>query len=261
MTLLRHELRQGRTALLIWTATIGGLLMACVLLFPEMGGEMNEMGEMFSSMGAFTAAFGMDKLNFGSFSGYYAIECGNVLGLGGALFSAMTAALALSKEEREGTAEFLLTHPVSRTQVVSAKLGGVLLQVLLLNGIIFLLAVGSTWFIGEDIPWRELGLLHLAYLLLQVELAGLCFGLSAFLGRSSQGAGLGVAIGAYFLSLLANISEGARWLRWVTPFSYASGADIMAEGTLEIPLVLLGLGYGLLGIVFAYVWYQRKDIR
>lgn len=79
MTLLRHELRQGRTALLIWTAAIGGLLMACVLLFPEMGGEMNEMGEMFSSMGAFTAAFGMDKLNFGSFSGYYAIECGNVL--------------------------------------------------------------------------------------------------------------------------------------------------------------------------------------
>ena len=36
MTLVRHELKQGRTAFLIWTAAIGGLLAVCVFLFPEM---------------------------------------------------------------------------------------------------------------------------------------------------------------------------------------------------------------------------------
>lgn len=261
MTLLRHELRRGRAALLIWTASVGGLLAVCIFLFPEMRGEMDQVGEMFSSMGAFTAAFGMDKLNFGAFPGYYAIECGNILGLGGALFAAMTGASALAGEEKEGTAEFLLTHPVSRGRVVMEKLAGVLLQVLALNAVIYLLAVGSTLCIGEEVPWKELTLLHLSYLLLQIELAGICFGLSAAVRRGSQGLGLGSAAGAYFLSLIANISESARWLRYVTPFAYASGVDIMNEGKLELPLVVLGMAYGLLGVAFAWFWYRKKDIR
>lgn len=260
MTLLRHELRQGRTALLIWTAAVGGLLAVCIFLFPEMKGEMDQVGEMFSSMGAFTAAFGMDRMNFGSFPGYYAIECGNILGLGGALFAAMTGASSLAKEEKDGTAEFLLTHPVSRGRVTMEKLAGVLLQVFALNAVIYLLAIISTCMIGEAVPWKELSLLHLAYLLLQVELAGICFGLSVAVRRGSQGAGLGIAAGTYFLSLIANISESARWLRYVTPFAYASGADIMTDGALELPLVALGLGYGLLGVVFAWAWYGKKDI-
>ena len=45
------------------------------------------MNEMFSSMGAFSSAFGMDRLNFGTLIGFYATECGNILGLGGAFFA------------------------------------------------------------------------------------------------------------------------------------------------------------------------------
>lgn len=261
MTLIRHELRRGRMSLLIWTAAVGFLLTVCVFLFPEMRGEMGEVGDLFASMGSFTAAFGMDRLDFGAFSGYYAVECGNILGLGGALFAAMTAASALAKEEGEGTAEFLLTHPVSRAQVVTGKLAALLVQVAFLNLAVFLLAVASTAAIGEAVPWRELGLLHLAHLLLQLELTGVCLGLSALLGRGSQGAGLGVAAGAYFLNLIANISEGARWLRWITPFAYTEGADIFADMALDGPLAAVGLAYAVAGAAFACLWYSRKDIR
>ena len=114
MTLVRHELKQGRTAFIIWTAAIGFLLAVCVFLFPEMKGQMEDVSDMFSSMGSFTAAFGMDRLNFGTLIGFYAIECGNVLGLGGAFYASLCAVGILCKEEKERTAEFLLTHPVSR---------------------------------------------------------------------------------------------------------------------------------------------------
>ena len=89
MTIALHELRRGRIPFIIWTAAVSFLLAVSVLVYPEMKGEMDELGDMFSSMGAFTSAFGMDKLNFGTLTGYYAIECGNVLGLGGAFFAAM----------------------------------------------------------------------------------------------------------------------------------------------------------------------------
>lgn len=260
MTLLRHELRQSRISLTVWTVAIGVLMTACIVLFPEMEGEMEQVGDMFASMGAFTAAFGMDRLNFGTFSGYYAIECGNILGLGGAMFAAMTAAAALSKEEKDGTAEFLLTHPAKRGEMVTEKLAAVLLQVVILNAVILMFSLLSTLFIGEEIPWNEFANLHLAYFFLQIELVGLCFGLSAFLRRGSLGAGLGIVVGAYFLDLIANITEKAGWLHYVTPFGYTSGADILNEG-LDWPLIGLGMCWAAVGIALAYGWYLRKDIR
>lgn len=259
MTLCRHELRQGRLSLVIWSLAIGGLMAVCIFLFPEMEGEMDQMGEMFSSMGAFTAAFGMDRLDFGTFSGFYAIECGNILGLGGAMFAAMTASAALAKEEKEGTAEFLLTHPASRARVVTEKLLAVLVQILALNLAVLVISALSSVAIGEEIPWKELGELHLAYLFLQIELMGICFGLSAILRRGSMGAGLGIAAGAYFLDLIANLAEKAEWLHYVTPFGYTSGGDILSEG-LNWPLIGLGVLYAVISVALAYGWYIRKDI-
>lgn len=50
-------------------------------------------------------------------------------------------------------------------------------------------STGSMAAAGEDIPWKELHLLHLAYYILQAELAGICFSISAFFRKGSAGAG------------------------------------------------------------------------
>ena len=261
MTILKHELRQGKLPFLIWTGSIGFLLAVCVFLFPEMKGEMDEVSEMFASMGSFTAAFGMDRLNFGTLVGYYAIECGNILGLGGAFYAALCAVGILSKEEKDRTAEFLLTHPVSRVRIITEKLLAVLLQIAAMNLILYALSLGSMAAVGEEIPWKELNLLHLAYFLLQVELAGLCFGISAFLRKGSAGVGLGIAAMMYFLNLIANIAEAAEFLKYITPFGYCDGADIVTSGRLDGTMAAIGAVIGMGGILAAYLKYARKDIR
>lgn len=260
MTLLRHELKQGRNSLIIWTAAIGFLLAVCVFLFPEMKGEMNEVSKMFSSMGGFTEAFGMDQVDFGTLPGFYAVECGNILGLGGAFFAALCGISALAKEEKEHTAEFLLTHPVGRMRILTEKLLAVLAELILLNGVIFLLAVASIGAIKEPIPWKAVLLLHLAYFLLQVEVAAICFGISAFIRRGSLGVGLGIVAVFYFLNIIANISRNAEFLKYITPFGYAEGSDIVANVNLDTKLVLIGMVFGALGIIVAYWKYNRKDI-
>lgn len=261
MTLVRHELKQGRTAFLIWTAAVGGLLAVCVFLFPEMKGEMEGVSDIFSSMGSFTAAFGMDRLNFGTLTGFYAVECGNVLGLGGAFFASLCAVGILSKEEKERTAEFLLAHPVSRRQIITEKLAAVLVQVTAMNLIIYAVSLGSIAAVGETVPWKEINLLHLAYYLLQLELAGICFGISAFMRKGTVGTGLGIAAVMYFLNLIANIAEPAEFLKYITPFGFCEGADIVADGSLDGRLVAIGMAVGLIGVIAAYVKYSRKDIR
>ena len=260
MTLLKHELKQGAKTLAIWTAAIGFLVAICLFLFPEMKGEMDGVSDMFASMGSFTAAFGMDRLNFGTLIGFYAVECGNILGLGGAFFASLIAVSALAKEEKERTAEFLLSHPVSRVSVISSKLAALVIQIVVMNAVIFALSAACIAAIGEEPAWKEICLLHLAYFLLQLELAGICFGISAFLRRGSLGIGLGIAAMMYFLNIIANISEKAEFLKLITPFGYAEGADIVSNGSLDGKLVLIGMAFALVGVAAAYWWYSRKDI-
>lgn len=260
MTLIKHELRRGKTSFFIWTSSIGFLLATCIFLFPEMKGQMEGVNDMFASMGSFTEAFGMDRLNFGTLTGFYAVECGNVLGLGGAFFASLCAVGILSKEEKEKTAEFLLTHPVSRKRIITEKLIAVLIQVTAMNIIIYALAVGSIAAIGEEIPLKEISLLHLAYYLLQLELACICFGISAFLHKGSVGVGLGVAVMMYFLNIIANITDVAEFLKYITPFGYCEGADIISKGSLDLTLIIIGTVIGIIGIIIAFLKYTKKDI-
>ena len=261
MTLVQHELKQSRISLIVWTLSIASLLAVCVFLYPSMKNEMDAVSEMFSSMGSFTAAFGMDKVSFGTLTGFYVVECGNIVGLGGAFFAALCGISVLAKEEKEHTAEFLMTHPVSRWRVVTDKLIAVIFQLVILNVAVYLTAVVSIALIGEDIPWKELNLLHLAYFFLQVETATVCFGISAFLRRSGMGIGLGIAMLFYFLNLVANITEEADFLKYITPFGYAEGADIVNSLSINGEMLAVGVAFTVAGIVISYVKYCKKDLR
>ena len=261
MTLILHELKQAWKSLLIWTLSIGAFIVICLFMFPEMKSQMDGISSIFSSMGAFTAAFGLDTLNFGTLNGFYGIECGNILGIGGALFAALAGIGALANEEKNGTAEFLLTHPMNRSEVVTAKLISVLIQIVILNVTVWLLAVGSIALIGEPVPWKEITLLHTAFFLLQIELACVCFGISALLWRGGLGIGLGLAIALYFMNIIANLSKQAEALKYITPFGYADGAEIIGSGSLDGTKLLIGLAFAAAGVLLAYVKYCKKDIR
>lgn len=196
-------------------------MAVCIFLFPEMKSQMEDVNKIFASMGSFTAAFGMDRLNFGTLTGFYSIECGNILGLGGAFFAALTASSILSKEEKDRTAEFLLTHPVSRFRIVTEKLFAVLIQLIIMNSFILLLSLSS------------------------IAIAG---------------AALGLAAAMYFLNLIANITEAAEFLRYLTPFAYCEGADIIEKCALNPAYLIPGIIYAVLEIGAAYLKYCKKDI-
>lgn len=260
MTLLKHELKQNRISLLIWTSAITFMLAICIFIYPEMKGEMESISDVFADMGSFSEAFGMDQLNFGTLLGYYSIECGNTFGMGGAFFAALCGAGILAKEEKDRTAEFLLTHPVNRVKIITQKLLAVFAQILILNVVVYTVSIFSMVAVGETIPWKEVNLLHIANFLLQIEIAGICFGISAFLKRGSLGIGLGIAVMMYFLNLISNITESAEFLKYFTPFAYTDGASIVANVELDVKFIAIGMVYAVIGIGIAYRKYTKKDI-
>ena len=103
--------------------------------------------------------------------------------------------------------------------------------------------------------------MHLSFFLLQIEITAICFGISACIWRGGMGIGLGLAIALYFLNIIANLSAKAEILKWITPFGYTDGADIITRGTLQGGRVLVGMLLAAGGIALAYGRYCTKDIR
>ena len=260
MTLFFHELKRGRLSLAIWSAAIAFMLGVCVIIYPEMSSQMGEISEMFADMGSFSAAFGMDEINFGEFMGYFGIECGNVLGLGGAFFAAILGISALAKEEKDKTAEFLLSSPISRNKIITEKLLAVVSQIVILNVAVVAVVVAAMLAIGESANLGTIALLFLAYFLMQIQIAAITFGVSAFIKRGGLGIGFGIAIGFYFLNIVANLTEELEWLKWITPFGYADGAAIVSDESLNLGYLSVGLALSALGIIAAYLKYNKKDI-
>lgn len=260
MTIFKHELRQGRSTLIIWTAAISFMLGVCIVIYPEMSTQMGDISAMFADMGSFSQAFGMDRINFGEFLGFFGVECGNVLGLGGAFFAALLGISALAKEEKEHTAEFLLTHPVSRTRVITEKLCAVIAQIVILNLAVIAVTALSVLIIGEEADIKTLAMLFSAFFLMQLEVAAVTFGISAFLRRGSLGIGLGLAAVFYFMNIVANLIDETKFLKYITPFGYTESADIIADGALNGGYLAVGMALAAIGVILAFWKYGRKDI-
>lgn len=260
MTLVLHELRRNKIFLAVWTGVISFMLGVCVMIYPEMSSQMGEMTDMFANMGSFTDAFGMDKLNFGEFMGYFGIECGNVLGLGGGFFAALVGTFALAKEEKDRTAEFLLTHPISRRRVVLEKLISVFLQIIIMN--ISVVAVTSLCIlaVGEEVSVGKMALIFLAYFIMQLEVGAITFAISAFIRNGGLGIGLGLAFGFYFINIFSNLMDELEFLKFLTPYGYTDVGYIVNEYSLDLKYLLVGLMLSLLAVFVAFYKYEKKDI-
>lgn len=259
-TIYKHEMKLLWKTFWIWTLAVGGMCFVCILLFNSMKGEMEGMADSFSQMGAFADAFGMSQLSIATLEGFYATEVGTVHSLGAAMFAAIISMIMLSKEEDGHTSEFLFTLPVSRAKVITSKLSAVITNVILFNVIcVGVYALGIV-LLDEDIDFDRFLLYHGMQLLMHLEIAGICFGLSAFMKKNKLGLGLGIVMLFYAYDLMARVIPDLKDYKLFSPFSYANAADVFSTGEVEIPALILGMGVMIVCVIAAYVRYGKRDL-
>lgn len=260
MIICRHEIKRGIRSILLWSLVIGGMNVLCLLLYPELKDEAKGLEDMMKNLGSFTAAFGMDRLAYGEVMGFYGIYAGAMLGIGGMFYAAILGSGMLAKEEREKTAEFLMTHPIKRSRIYMEKLAAMMIQLFLMNGIVVALSLLGFSMIGETPEWKEFWLFHGAQGVMQTEIVCICYGVSSFLRKGDTSVGIGIASLFYFLGVYANITEKAEAVKYITPYAYADAAEIISTASLNGKLMLLGMVYALTGLLIGFYWYQKKDI-
>ena len=113
--------------------------------------------------------------------------------------------------------------------------------------------------LGEGIPGKELLLYHAMQLLLGLELAGICFAVSAFSRQNRLGLGLGMVLLFYAYDLVSRVDPKLEKFSVISPFAYANASRILGTGEIAAKGVLLGAGVLVLALGTAYVKYTGKD--
>jgi ABC-2 type transport system permease protein len=264
MNIIRFEFRRNLRSFLIWTAAI---LAFCVWMlsvyessFSGLGAGINKFVQYFPE--SMKKAFGIDRLDITTITGYFGMEVHLFIILFGSMYSALQSSGLLSKEESEKTVEFLLSRPITRTSVVTQKLAVYVIYVTLFSVITWSVSYAamlrSTSSFDKAAFWMLGGMTYLAIL----AIASLGFLGSVFVTRhrTVYSAALGLVLGLYALQIVADISERTSFLRYITPFKWASAADILPRGSVDPVYVVLAAGVILGSVAGAYRVYSKKDI-
>jgi ABC-2 type transport system permease protein len=261
--IFKFEFRLRLKSVLTWSLAIAAILFFFYSIytgFADQAALMNQMLQKFPP--ALLEAFGLTQVDLSSVLGFYsltvlfvmlclAIQAGNY-GFG-----------LVSIEESELTADFLLTKPVSRSQILSSKLLAALACLVITNLVVWVSSYTAIEIFKGSHAYNAATLFMLLKGLFFFQLFFLCVGLLISLlvkrVRNVTPFSLGLAFGAYVLSALGDVFAEIK-LEWITPFKHFDPSYIIQHGTLNWPLVLLNVAVSLVAVSLSYWLYLRRDI-
>ena len=259
-SVLKREILLNIKSLIVWSLSVGILGLFCILLYQSMEGEMKEMADAFSNMGAFSEAFGMSTLSIASLKGYFATEIGAVHGLGSSMFAAIIAITIISKEEDSHTGEFLFSLPLSRSKILVAKGFCVAIMLVVFTAICTICYIIGFQVLGEEMPMDQFMTFMGRQLLMDAEVAGICFGLSSLAGKNRMGLGLGIALMFYAYDVIGRVVPDLKDYLFIGPFSYANASEIFTDADFPAKGIALGIICMICGVLFAFWNYGRRDL-
>lgn len=262
-SIYRHEFQARLRSVLVWSLALAGLILFYFAMFPVFADQAALMNEMLARFPPeLMAAFGLGQLDLATVLGFYsfvflfaqlclAIQAGNY-GFG-----------LVSIEESELTADFLLTRPVSRAQVLTSKLLAAVSSLLLTDVVVAVSSFAALALFSGGRPYELGPLLLLLTSLPLFQLFFLSVGLIISLlvkrVRSVTPYSLGLGFGAYILAGFSGVF-GEVALELLTPFKHFDPADIVAQAAYNTPLVLLNVAVSVVSLAVSYWLYVRRDI-
>ena len=180
----------------------------------------------------------------------------------GGCFSVILGSTIVLKEENDKTINFLLSKPITRTQILNNKLASGFIYITLFNLIIYLVTLLGI-IISGDGNLKVWTLIVLASYIIQIffYLLGLVIGLFFDKTRKSMAVGLGIVIGTYVINSLSLLTKELEFLKYLSPYGYIDVRNIIIDETFNIPLLIVSFIVCAICIIITYYIYNKKEIK
>ncbi len=263
MKVFQREFHRNLKALMIWTLILSALMVLTIGMFPEVAKQQESIEKILKGMPeGFRKAFDMDKINMSDALGYYATKGYIIITLFGSIYAVMLSGNILSKEHQEKTIEFLLSKPISRSEIITQKFLSVCINLFLFNLIITFTNYISFSTIDAKINLKLFTWMSLAPLILHLLFSAVAFLLSSLMKKSKSvvSISLGLIFVMYFLDIVSSIAAPYENIKYVTPFEYVNPANIIVHKGLDMRYMSIMLGIIFISIFATYFIYQKRDI-
>lgn len=255
----RHEMRANRKSLIGWSAVMVFLVVIGAAEYPVVVGMGDRIGEVVDVMPRIMRViFGLDAQPITTPLGYYAalypwyalVACAH---------AAILGATIMAKEERDRTADFLFTKPVTRSEVVGAKLLAASINIITITLVTAVLALVTTNPDGEITTQILLSMVGM--LLAQFAFLGIAFLLSAITQNARAALAISVfsVVLGYGLAVTIEYVGSINFLGPISPFRYVPASDALA-GQIDAVPVVIGLIVALGTTLLASRRWKGRDL-
>lgn len=264
MNIYKFELKGYMRTIWIWILSLIALLIMYMAFYPIMSDDAQMMDKILEHYPEeLLKAFGMgENISFATVLGYFTFTFVFVQ-LCLAIQSAYYGFNFLSIEERELTADFLYSKPVTRRNVFIQKHLAAVTALLLSD-----LAVWIGSFLAIEIfrGSNTYEANNLMILLISIPIFQLFFfsiglvvtTLSKKI-RSVISYAMALSFGLYILNAIRSI-VGGELLGMISPYYYFEPGYILTHGKLNINLTLLGIAVIIISNILGYNLYLRRNI-
>jgi ABC-2 type transport system permease protein len=261
--IFQQEFKMHLRTVITWSVSIAALIFVFTSIFSSFAKDAALVNAMMANFpAALLTAFGLNGVNLATILGYF-----------GFLFLFVQLCLAIqaasygfslvSLEEREWTADFLLTKPVGRAQILTSKLLAALSGLLITDAVVWISSlVFISLFKGDSAyETRPLLLLLLSIVVFQLFFlaVGLVISLLVKRIRNVTPYAMGLGFGMYVLSAFGDML-GESILELITPFKHFNAAAIVKNGAWDTPLALVSGAVIVIALVASYVLYTRRNV-
>jgi ABC-2 type transport system permease protein len=263
--LFLKEMRRNAFSLLLWTIVITLLIAVTMSVYRTFLENQSKVIGMMSVIPKAALQFkGISNFSdLFSVLGYYAANNVIYMMVLGSIFAIVLSSNILLKEEYDKTAEYLLTRPLTRSEIFFSKLAVLLLYVFLLN-LVTSLAGFVCMQLVQTGPFsiEAFLILSLYTFLLNFLFGAIGLFLSILVKRPKPITtfSIGLVLVFYFVYTLSKITEGAERIGYLSPFKYARMDVINPSYTLDLWHLLYFAGISLLLLGLSHRLYARKDI-
>jgi ABC-2 type transport system permease protein len=264
MNVFLRELATYRKSTIIWMVTMGAFVFLFMAgMWPAFSSDIKAAKELLQGLPpAVTAAFSISLDNFFTVFGFYAYFL--TFATVAAAMQAMNIGVGVISKEFSGkTADFLMSKPVKRWQVLTAKLAAALTSVVLVS-----VTFGVMGYIAALIASKEpfsagvFFLLSLTVLLVQVFFLALGALFAVWLPKIKSVVAVSLpTVFAFFIVGTLGEIVGNEEVRYLTPFKFFDSLYIMNNTALETKFVVLEVVLVAVLLAAAYVIFQKKNLR
>lgn len=263
--LFLKEMKRNATSLIIWMVVITALISVTMLVYPTFLENQSKIMGMMNIVpkGALQFKGISNFADLLSVMGFYAANNVIYMMLLGSIFAIVLGSNILLKEEFGKTAEYLLTRPLTRSEIFFSKLGVVFLYIFILN--LVTSVAGLTWV--ELIQKGAFSIKAFFILSLYTLLLNILFGviglfMSTLVKRPKPITtfSIGLVLIFYFIFTLSKITESAAKIGYMSPFKFVNTDALNPAYSLDFWHLLYFIGISLFLAVVSYRLYTRKDI-